>query len=407
MKGEEYLRVRPFLKHSIINMESKAKVPDEYSIYNYVRKVRLKNGNYTDSVLNWYNPPDIVDGPFSRITIEEPSISKRQKIIDQLLSYGWKPNLFTDKGLPKLTEKGQPVDTLEEVGDFGKALASWYTLNHRQSQIRGFLPHVRSNSRIAAQCNPCGTNTFRAKHKVVANIPRPTSTFGKEMRSLFGVGEGRVFVGADLSGLELRVLAHHMKDDEYINQILTGDIHSYNQNKAQLLTRDQAKTFIYALAYGAGNEKLGSIVGGGSKKGQELKETFFTGIPKLRTLTDKVQAFAKKRGWLPSIDGRKIYVRSFEGKILVHTALNTLLQADGSIIAKRAMVIADEEIRRRGLDAKQIIYYHDEFAYDTLPELGEEVGEILIDSMRLAGEYYNLNIPIAGEYKIGYNWGVH
>jgi len=228
MKGEEYLRVRPFLKHSIINMESKAKVPDEYSIYNYVRKVRLKNGNYTDSVLNWYNTPDIVDGPFSRITIEEPSISKRQKIIDQLLSYGWKPKLFTDKGLPKLTEKGQPVDTLEEVGDFGKALASWYTLNHRQSQIRGFLPHVRSNSRIAAQCNPCGTNTFRAKHKVVANIPRPTSTFGKEMRSLFGVGEGRVFVGADLSGLELRVLAHHMKNEEYIHQILDGDIHLYN-----------------------------------------------------------------------------------------------------------------------------------------------------------------------------------
>lgn len=186
----------------------------------------------------------MVDAEFSRISIEEPSISKRQVIIKQLLKAGWKPTEFTETGLPKLTEKGLPVDSLLEVGDFGKDLADWYTYAHRKSQIEGFLPYVREDSRIAAQCNTIGTPTFRAKHRVVANIPRPTSTFGKEMRSLFGVRENRRFVGADLAGLELRMLCHHMNDIDYTHQVLEGDIHTYNKEKAGLQTRDQAKTFI-------------------------------------------------------------------------------------------------------------------------------------------------------------------
>jgi hypothetical protein len=246
MKAEKYALIRPHLNYEVIIKESKDKREDSEDEYNFVRSIRLKNGQYSAPVINWYTDPTIVDGPFSRITIEEPSISKRGLIINQLLKYGWKPDLFTEKGFPKLTEKGEPVDTLEKVGDFGKDLSLWYVYNHRQSQIKGFLKHVDGRSRISAQMNTCGTNTFRAAHKVVANIPRPTSVFGKEMRSLFSVGEGRKFVGADLSGLELRMLAHHMNDDEYIEQILTSDIHLYNLSMGSpfLTTRDQAKTFI-------------------------------------------------------------------------------------------------------------------------------------------------------------------
>jgi hypothetical protein len=403
MKDECYSIIRPFLDYEIIREESK----DKEGNYNYVRKIYLASGAYTSSVINWYDDPSVVCGPFSRITIEEPTISKRGLIINQLLKHGWKPKEFTDKGTPKLTNAGEPVDTLESVGPFGKALSDWYVYNHRQSQIKGFLPHVRSDSRISAQCNTCATNTFRGAHRVVANIPRPTSTFGKEMRSLFSVGPGRVFVGADVSGLELRMLAHHMDDPEYIHQILEGDIHTYNQNMALLPTRDNAKTFIYGFLYGAGDAKIGSIVGGSSKRGKELKETFLSSLPSLNDLITKVKKFAEKYGFVPAIDGRKIYIRTYEGKILVHTALNALLQANGSIVTKRAMVIADKEIERRGLDAFQILFYHDEFAYDSDPECAEEVGQILVDSMRLAGEYYSLNIPIAGEYKIGKDWGVH
>ena len=403
MKEEQYIIIRPYLTYDIIIKETK----DKEGGYNYVKKIFLKNGNFTTTILNWFDDPSMVMGQFTRISFDEPSMSKRGLIIKQLLKLGWKPKVFTDKGFPKLTDEGEPVETLEEVGPFGKALSLWYIYNHRQSSITGFLSHIRPDGRIAAQIDSCGTNTFRAKHRVVANIPRPTSVFGKEMRSLFGVREGRCFVGADVAGLELRMLAHHMNDPDYTELVLHGDIHTYNQNLAGLPTRDDAKTFIYAWLYGAGSTKIGSIVGGGSKQGKILIDSFMTGLPSVARLITKVKGFAERKGYLPSIDGRKIYVRSYDGRVLVHTALNCLLQANGSIVTKRALSIASAEINRRGLDAHIIIFYHDEFAFDTSPECSIEVGELLVDSMRLAGEYYNLNIPITGAYAIGNNWGVH
>lgn len=400
LKDEQYTIVRPFLKYSIEPLESKIK--GEYS---YVKKIKLKNGEYTPSVTNHYDDPSIVEGPFSRIEIEEPSIGKRKLIIEQLLGLGWKPTIFTEKGFPKLTDAGEPVESLAEVGTFGKALSMWYVYSHRKSQIKGFLPYVREDGRIAAQLNSCATNTFRAAHKVVANIPRPTSVFGKEMRSLFGVREGRVLVGADASGLELRMLAHHMNDPEYTKQILEGDIHIYNQEKAGLPTRDNSKTFIYAFLYGGGNEKIGRIIGKGSTAGKAIKDKFFAEIPALSKLINRVRNFAESRGFLPSIDGRKILIRSFEGRVLVHTALNALLQANGSIVVKKWLSIVNNKIEALGLDAHQVIFYHDEAQWDCDESIVEEFEKILLESMREAGEYYKLKIRLDAEAKHGKTWG--
>ena len=402
-KAELYKSIRSHLNYEVIRLETK----DPEGNCGFVKKIYLKNGSYNAQVLKHYTDPSIVGGPFSRISIEEPDIGKRGLIINQLLNLGWKPQVFTEKGFPKLTDKGEPVDTLEEVGNFGKSLSLWYVYSHRQSQIQGFLPYVRKDHRIPASLNSCGTNTFRAVHRIVANIPRPSSVFGKEMRSLFTVPEGRVFVGADASGLELRMLAHRMNDPEYTALILHGDIHTHNQNLAGLPTRDHAKTFIYAWLYGAGATKIGSITGGGMKQGKQMIDSFMDGCPSVAKLITKVKDFASKRGYLPTVDLRKVFIRKFEGKTLVHTALNALLQSDGSIVVKRAMVIANATIFERGLDAKQIIYYHDELAFDCDPACADEVGQILTDSMKEAGEYYKLNIPITGEYKIGKDWSIH
>lgn len=131
------------------------------------------------------------------------------------------------------------------------------------------------------------------------------------------------------------------------------------------------------------------------------------GLPSVANLINKVKSFAEKRGYVPSIDGRKIYVRKYMGKVLVHTALNCLLQANGSIVTKRALIIANEAIKTKGLDAYQIVFYHDEAAYDCNPSCADEVGMIIVDSMKKAGEYYNLKIPITGEYVIGRDWSTH
>ena len=402
MMDEQYSIVRPFLRHSIICLENK--IGEEY---NYVKKIKLKDGRFTSSVLKHYDDPSIVEGPFSRIAIEEPSIGKRKMLIDQLIKLGWKPTIFTDKGFPKLTEGGEPVESLERVGNFGKALSLWYVYSHRRSQIQGFLPYIREDGRISAQLNSCATNTFRAAHKIVANIPRPSSVFGKEMRSLFGVREGRVAIGADVSGLEIRLLAHHMNDLEYIDLILNGDIHSHNQKLAGLATRDQAKTFFYGILYGAGDAKTGSIIGGSSKAGKKIKETFYSNLPALSALSNKVRGFAERYGYLPSIDGRKIRIRSFDGRVLTHTALNALLQANGSIVVKRWLHIVNNKIEEEGLDAHQIIFYHDEILVDSAEECKDRVKDILLESIKETGEFYKLRIRLDAEVKFGIDWSIH
>ena len=153
----------------------------------------------------------------------------------------------------------------------------------------------------------------------MAQVPNAGSPYGKECRSCWTVPKGYKLVGIDASSLELRMLAHYMDDPDYIEEVINGDIHTTNQKLAGLKTRDQAKTFIYALVYGAGDAKIGSVAGGGINKGKELKQTFFKNLPSLKDLKEKVQK-ASNRGFLKGLDGRKIYVRS------QHAALNTLLQ---------------------------------------------------------------------------------
>jgi DNA polymerase I-like protein with 3'-5' exonuclease and polymerase domains len=86
--------------------------------------------------------------------------------------------------------------------------------------------------------------------------------------------DNNVLVGCDASSLELRCLAHYMRDDDYTKEVVEGDIHTANQKAAGLETRDQAKTFIYAFIYGAGAAKIGSIVGGTAGDGQKLIDNF-------------------------------------------------------------------------------------------------------------------------------------
>jgi len=105
-------------------------------------------------------------------------------------------------------------------------------------------------------------------------------------------------VGVDASGLELRMLAHYMNDPEYTKEILTGDVHTKNQLAAGLETRNQAKTFIYAFLYGAGDAKIGSIVGKDSREGKMLKEKFLSNVPALAALKEQVSSKAIEGSYL-------------------------------------------------------------------------------------------------------------
>jgi DNA polymerase I-like protein with 3'-5' exonuclease and polymerase domains len=193
------------------------------------------------------------------------------------------------------------------------------------------------------------------------------------------------------------MLAHYMNDKRYTNEILTGDIHTANQLSAGLETRDQAKTFIYAFLYGAGDEKIGSILGGGASIGKKVKKKFLDNTPALKSLRERV-ATASKRGYLIGLDGRRIHVRS------EHSALNTLLQGAGAIIMKKALVLLNNYAILKGIDYKFIGNIHDEIQTEVSEADAKIFGEIAVKAIQEAGKELNLNCPLDGEYKIGESW---
>jgi DNA polymerase I-like protein with 3'-5' exonuclease and polymerase domains len=379
-----------------------------------VRKPFKTNGQYSKMVLDWY--PDLISdsthavgGPFTRIEEHRLDINSIMQIKAYFLENGWKPTEYNfskktgQPTSPKLTEDSYGTIT----GGMGPQIKERLTLCHRRNQIQGWLDRLREDGRLSACANTCGTPTGRMRHSNVVNVPKAADyvPYGREMRSLFTVPKGYKLIGCDAEQLELRLLAHFMGDWLYIEEILSGDIHSHNQRLAGLPTRDAAKTFIYAFLYGAGDEKLGSIVGGDAEDGARLRKAFLDGLPDLKKLISKVKRAANK-GWLKGLDGRKLHLRRSEnGEVMKHKALNLYIQGAGAVVMKKAMVILDDLIRSdTSIDAKKVLDMHDEFQLEVADKDAEKVAELCERAIVLAGEAFNLRIPMAGQSKIGMNW---
>ncbi len=240
------------------------------------------------------------------------------------------------------------------------------------AQVESWLEFVSDEHRVHGKVITNGAVTGRMTHHSpnMAQVPSSSSPWGVECRECWTVDEGKTLVGADASGLELRMLAHYMKDEQYAKEIVEGDIHTKNQVAAGLQTRAQAKTFIYALLYGAGPAKIGKIVGGSATHGQKLIDTFLRNTPSLQRLRKTVDKLSLQ-GTLPGLDGRKLHIRS------AHAALNTLLQGAGAIVMKKALVLLDTELRRYKLDARFVVNVHDEFQLEVKEEHAQRVGELV------------------------------
>ena len=334
--------------------------------------------------------------PFMRQTLQEFNLGSRKQIGEYLIDFGWKPNRFTPTGQPIVDEK-----TLSKITHIheAKLIADFLLLQKRVAQVDSWVEAVKEDGRVHGFVIPNGTITGRMAHRNpnMAQVPSSYSPYGKECRACWNVGEGNVLLGVDASGLELRMLAHYMKDDEYIKEILDGDIHTANQKAARLKSRNQAKTFIYALMYGAGDEKLGKVVEGNTRDGKRAREHFFNNNPAFKSLRDRVTRAAGKK-FLKGLDGRKLYIRH------THAALNTLLQGAGAIVMKKALVILDELLKLNTIDYKFVANIHDEWQIEVKESQAEFTGELAVKSIIQAGEEFNLLCPMDGEYKIGRNW---
>jgi DNA polymerase I len=270
----------------------------------------------------------------------------------------------------------------------------------------GWLKIVK-DGRIHGRVNTNGAVTGRCTHSTpnLAQVPASRVPYGEECRSLFIAKKGYKLVGCDASGLELRMLAHYLANwdsGDYAKNITEADIHTVNQKAANLETRDQAKTFIYGFLYGAGDAKIGEIVGGSSKEGHSLKKKFLSNLPALKLLKKLIERKVESSGKLTGIDGRILPIRS------PHAALNMLLQSAGAVVMKVALVKLYNKLQgmgwQHGRDYTFVGNIHDEFQAEVLPEKAETYGQLAVQAIKAAGKELKLNCPMDGEYKIGESW---
>jgi DNA polymerase I len=335
----------------------------------------------------------------TRVTPFNPA--SRQQIAERLQGLGVKFTQETEKGNIIVNEKVLEEIDLPET----KLIARYLMLQKRISQVSSWFDVVKEDGRVHGKVITNGAVTGRMTHHSpnMAQVPSSGSEYGKECRELWTVEVGKKLVGADASGLELRMLAHYMQDKRYIEALVDGkredgtDIHTVNMKAAGLRTRDQAKTFIYALLYGAGSKKIGSIIGGNSYDGMQIMNKFFATFRMIELLKEKVSS-ASNKGWLRGLDGRHIIIRS------EHAALNTLLQGAGAIVMKKALVILHNKLKRGIIDASFCANVHDEWQIEVDEKQAELVGKMAVESIEEAGKHFNLRCPLTGEYNVGNTW---
>lgn len=362
---------------------------------------------------------------YTSVKLKAFSPSSRQDVANRLMKLrGWKPNEYTKDGKPVVSE-----EVLEQLPwPEAKLLCEYYMVEKRLGAVaegkQAWLKQVKADGRIHGQVQTNGAVTGRMTHNRpnIAQVPSLHNASGKvpygaECRELFCVPVGKKLVGCDADGLELRDLAGYMARHDggaYIKTILEGrkedgtDMHTLNA-KALGCTRDTAKTWFYAFIYGAGDFKLGTILGAkGSRKaisavGKKSRMKFLMSLPALAKITGKVKAKALHQGWISGLDGRRLVVRS------EHAALNTLLQSAGAIQMKRALVILDDMLTslsflEPGVDYEFVANVHDEWQIEVVEEHAELVGQTAAQAIQLAGEFYEFRCPLSGSYDIGNNW---
>ena len=331
--------------------------------------------------------------------VKELNVTSRDHIAWILTThYGWTPSLISSNGKPVIDESVLKDHGSDIATKFLRCLELKKLLGILCEGVNAWLKLVTTSSRIHHHCS-VATNTFRCAHRR-PNVSQTPSDL--RFRALFTATDSLVMCGADLSGIELRMLAHYLArydGGRYADILLTGDIHQVNADKIGI-SRRQVKTVSYAFLYGAGDQKLGISVDPGlspskaKKKGKEIRAAYVEAIDGLDQLLKAVK-HRGEQGFIKGIDGRKILVDS------PHKALNYLLQGSAGIIAKRQMVIANENLPPT---AHQLGFIHDELQYEVHKHHSEELAFTLELSAALAGEYYSLRCPIEAEAKIGKTW---
>ena len=327
------------------------------------------------------------------------NIASRKQIAERLIEKGWKPDKHTDKGNIIVSE-----EVLSKIKDIPEAemFSRYFLLQKRTGLLKSWIQECQEDERVRGKVLTLRTVTGRMAHHGpnMAQVPAIYSPYGKECRSLWTVSntDTHSLVGTDASGLEIRCLAHYMDNAKFTDIVLSGDVHTANQQAAGLKTRDQAKTFIYAFLYGAGAAKIGKIVGGDADVGQRLISKFLSNMSALKVLRENIQERIKDHNTIRGLDGRMLYIRS------PHAALNTLIQGAGAIICKQWLIQMDKRINQLGIDAKLVASVHDEYQFEVLKSDVKRFTKITKESMWDTQRIFNFKCDLDCDYKIGKTW---
>ena len=398
------------LKHKLMEELEETKAKIKLTVPNWIEKTIFEPKK--NNKVKGY----VVGQKYERIKETEFNPNSRMQIEKFLKEkYNWQPSELTETGRAKINS-----DVLEELEDlkweeaalFSKFLTVTKLLGYISEGDNAWLKLVSPTGKIHGQLITNGAITRRCTHfkPNLGQVPSIKKYLGRECRELFIAPKEYRFVGADMSGIELRCFGHYLSaydGGNYAHDIVNGDIHTRNQKAAGLLTRDSAKTFIYALLYGGGDAKIGFItdphgsLATRKSKGRALKDNFNAKVPAYSRLSADISRAIKTRGYLKGIDGHYLYPRS------AHAGLNTLLQNCAAVLMKRATIIFRQKMIAKNYwlnSVFPVLHVHDELSVIAKPEIAEEVKNEIVKSMNEAGEYYKLKIKVDGEGKIGDNW---
>lgn len=347
--------------------------------------------------------PTIVEERYSDKTgkrlkdkITEFNPASRQQIASRLIELGWVPTELTPTGQPKVDEK-----TLSNCSiPVAETLATYFMLQKRSALVKSWIKSCTDENRVHCKYRTLGaiTNRMSCVDPNLQQVPAVRVQYGKECRELFKAATGNKLLDTDAAGLELRVLAHYMNDDKFTKEVLEGDVHTANQRMAGLDTRDQAKTFIYALLYGAGDAKIGAVVNGSAKDGAELRSRFMSNMPAYKRLSEAVIRKGESEGRLKAIDGRVLRVRSG------HASLNTLIQGSSAVLMKKWFMYVDHYLRRRHIRSKIVAMIHDELVLESAEKDVDATTESVILSISQVNKAYNLRCKLECDVQVGNNW---
>jgi DNA polymerase-1 len=375
--------------------------------------------------------------PFTPIELVEFNPASAQHVAGRLKKlYGWKPaeDGWTDSGQPKLDETvlaGLPYPEApllaeralvkQRIGQIAEGEQAWLKV------LRGGLGDPRG-VRIHGRILTHGTRTSRMSHsKPNMNIPKVGSPYGAECRACFHpTRKGWVMVGADASGIELRMLGHRLAffdHGAFIKLLLEGDPHTEWMKASGIYIRNNQKTTTYAFLYGAGDPKLGRV------RLEDWREAYAKGIakqapPRHTPAAEKELGAAVRAGLLAKVEGldplvaackqayQRGWVRAIDGRIIPcaseHGTLNDVLQSDAGITMKYALEILYDDLTAagfvHGVDYAFMLNVHDEWQIECPPQNAEVIGRLAVEAIRKAGVKLSVRCPLDGEFKVGNNW---